>query len=55
MADYDEIQHHTRNAVLGILYECYRLFDSVETDEQAERVYRVIEQCRRIFGALDNE
>lgn len=55
MADYDEIQHHTRNALLAILYECYRLFDVVATDEQAERIYRCIEQCRRIFGALDDE
>lgn len=54
MANLDELQHHTRNALLGILYECYRLFDTVETDEQAERIYHVIEQCRRIFGALDD-
>jgi hypothetical protein len=55
MADYDEVQHHTRNGLMAIIYECYRLFDQVPTDEQAERVYRVIEQCRRIFKALDDE
>lgn len=54
MREIEEIRHHARNGMCAIIYECYRLFEIVESDEDAERVYHVIEQCRRIFKALEN-